>query len=122
VRPVAADREGMTTFTPPPQIRARASWPIAVLCGLGGVAFSVASVAEAMAVGRLGLGLGLAGGVLPRLFALASVVGAVLVARALPRRARAAFVVGVVTPVVVAGALLALLLYSLATNPNAFTF
>src|SRR5947209_20603330 len=109
----------MTNYAPVPQPRPRASWPTTVLCGLGGVAFTVAAVAQAVVVGQLGQGI--AGGLLARLFGLAAVVGAVLVARALPRRARAAFVTGVVVPVVLAGALLAFVLYSLATNPNTFT-
>src|SRR5947208_1594992 len=112
----------MTNYAPAREIRLRASWPVSVLCGVGGMAYTVAAVADEIAVSRISIDVGVAGGLLPRLVGLAAVVCAVIVALSLPRRARAAFVTGVVVPVVVAGALLAVVLYSLANNPDAFTF
>jgi len=110
----------MTNFTPAPPARPRASWPVSLLCAAGGTALAAAAVAETMLVSSLGVGA--AGGVLSRLVVPAAVVAAVFVARALPRRARAAFVTGLVVPLVIGAALVAFVLYSLATNPNTFTF
>ena len=109
----------MTTTRHDYPMRPAAAWPTAVLAGVGGAAMTVGSVALAVAAenavpdGR---------GVPAQLVAVVALVSAVVVARALPRRARAAFIVGLAVPVLLAAAAFALVLYDLAHDPNAFTF
>ena len=93
---------------------------MAALWGFAGLGFTVGVVVAAVAIDEV-VGPHLGAGV-AQLFVVGAIVAAVFVARALPRRARAAFIVGVVTPAVLAIGFVALVLYSLATDPNAFTF
>jgi drug/metabolite transporter (DMT)-like permease len=93
----------------------KADWPQAIGCYFGGAALSVVLGQIAMSIDQdfVTAGVGF------QLFVAVLAAVSVVVARRLPRRARALFVVGVLTPVVV---VLLFLVWLLATFTQNFTF
>lgn len=111
-------RKPVPNLAPAPCPRPRASWPVALAWGFGGSVLTCAVAALAMRLGTLPLGA--AAGEAVQLTGIAGVIAAVLIALRLPRRARAMFVAGVVTPLVLFALFVIWLIWALSQSN--FTF
>src|SRR4051812_26164736 len=87
----------------------RAGWPFAIACYVGGSALTSATWAIAM---NIGVGV--------QLFVAALTVVALVIAVRLPRRARAMFVAGALTPVALAAAVVAWLIWAFSQSNLTF--
>ena len=96
----------------------RASWPQAIGCYFGGTLLTSATWVAAMAMAR-GLADAGVGSLMVQLFGAGVVVFAAAVAVRLPRRARAMFVAGACTPIVLGVLFIAWVIWAFAHN---FTF
>jgi len=96
----------------------KASWPVAIGWSIAGAALTGTTWTVAMEASQLARGRGMA--TIVQLVAAAGVVAAVLIGRRLPHRARAMFVTGLLTPILLAVALVVWLIWALAHSNITF--